>query len=166
MATFRVTGGALSGVLVSGNYPDNSLPGDQPGIDNSLPPYIDNTLPPAPPGVFPPPTISNPIVPIPPGTSVPPGTIWPSPGRPDNTLPGQPPRVDNTLPPGVDNTLPGSQPGVDNTLPGGQGGVVTPPIANTTYWMLCYTPNHGWKYVAVDPSLSVGYPLPPYAQPK
>jgi hypothetical protein len=55
--------------------------------------------------------------------------------------------VDNTLPgqqPGVDNTLPGQPPRVDNTLPG------------STYWMLVYTPGHGWKYVAVDPSLSIG----------
>jgi hypothetical protein len=156
--------------MVSGGHPDNSLPGDQPGIDNSLPPYMDNTLPPSPPGVFPPPTISNPIVPIPPGTSVPPGTIWPSPPTIDNTLPRPPARPDNTLPGGqggqVDNTLPGAQPGIDNTLPGGQGGVVTPPIANTTYWMLVYTPNHGWKYVAVDPTLRPSNELPPHAQPK
>ena len=80
MPTFKVTGGALTLASVGSNYPDNSLPGDQPGIDNSLPgsqPGIDNALPRPPPGVFPPPTISNPIVPIPPGTSIPPGTIWP-----------------------------------------------------------------------------------------
>lgn len=170
MPTFRVTGGMLSGTMVSGGHPDNSLPGEQPGIDNSLPPYMDNTLPTPPPGVFPPPTIANPIVPIPPGTSVPPGTIWPSPNppRPDNALPKPPVRPDQGLPgaqPGVDNTLPGAQPGVDNTLPGGQGGTPTQPIYNT-YWMLCYTPNHGWKYIAVDPSLSIDNALPPHAQPK
>jgi hypothetical protein len=128
----------------SGGHPDNELPGSQPGIDNSLPgeqPGIDNELPPAPPGVFPPPTISNPIVPIPPGTSIPPGTIWPT-------------------PPGIDNTLPTPRP---PTPP--SGGVPTPPIYNT-YWMLCYTPNHGWKYVAVDPSLRPDNALPPHAQPK
>jgi hypothetical protein len=147
MPAFRVSGGILRGSLLSDASIDNSLPGDQPGIDNSLPPYVDNTLPPAPPGVWPPPTVSHPIVPIPPGSSVPPGTIWPSPNPPypDQGLPEQPPRPDQGLP----------------------GAPPTPsqPIYNT-YWMLCYTPNHGWKYVVVDPSLTVGYPLPPHVDPR
>ena len=132
MATFRVTGGVLTGAVMSGNYPDNSLPGDQPGIDNSLPgsqPGIDNSLPVPPPGVWPPPVPAHPIVPVPPGSSVPPGTIWPPvidntlprpPYRPDNSLPGQQPGIDNTLPgqqPRPDQGLPGDQPGIDNTLP-------------------------------------------------
>jgi hypothetical protein len=140
--------------MMSGNYPDQGLPGDQPGIDNSLPPHVDQGLPipVPPPGVWPPPTVSHPIVPVPPGSSVPPGTIWPNPHppRPDQGLPGSQP--------GIDNTLPGSQPGVDNTLPGAPP-VPTQPIYNT-YWMLCYTPGYGWRYVSVDPSLTVGYPLP------
>jgi hypothetical protein len=82
-------------------------------------------------------------------------------GRPDQGLPGDQPGIDNTLPgsqPRPDQGLPGAQPGIDNTLP-----QPPPQISNPiydTYWMLCYTPNHGWKYVAVDPSLTVGYPLP------
>lgn len=143
-------------------HPDNELPGGSGGeIDNSLPgdqPGIDNELPPAPPGVFPPPTIANPIVPIPPGTSVPPGVIWPSPGRPnrpDNSLPGSGNRPDQGLP-----SAPARP---DQGLPGGGGGRPSNPIASHTYWMLCYTPNHGWKYVSVDPSLDVdaGLPAPP-----
>jgi hypothetical protein len=93
--------------------PDNTLPGSQPGVDNTLPggqggrpdnslpgsqPGIDNTLP----GDIPRP--EHPIYyPLPPGAP--------------------PPQVDNTLPgsqPGVDNTLPGSQPKPDNELPGSQ----------------------------------------------
>jgi len=53
-------------------YPDQGLPGEQPGIDNSLPgsqPGPDNTLP---------------------------GGQG---GRPDNTLPGEQPEIDNSLPP-------------------------------------------------------------------
>ena len=133
---------------------DNSLPGSQPGIDN--------TLPPPPPGIWPPPSLGNPIVPVLPDNSLPvqPGTIWPSPGRPN--------RPDNSLPGGgypSGQPIPGGE-RPDNSLPPGQGGVITNPIQPKTYWMLCYTPNHGWKYVAVDPSLEVGNGLPPYAQPK
>jgi hypothetical protein len=151
MPVFRVTGGALSGVMMSGNVPDNSLPGDQPGIDNSLPPYVDQGLPipPSPPQVWPGPTPSHPIVIAPPGT--PPGTIWPPP-FPSHGLPGQ------GQPPG--------SPGVPShpiaTPPGGPH--PEHPVAPTTYWMLVYTPGHGWKYVAVDPSLHVDI-SPPAPQP-
>jgi hypothetical protein len=160
MTRVHVTGGVLdveTGNL-GGGYPDNTLP--------TPPPYPDHGLPTPPPGTFPPPIPTHPIVIAPPGT--PPGVIWPSPGRPDNTLPTPPMRPDNTLPPGVDNTLPtlpgGAPPVVDNTLPG--GGVPTHPIASQTYWMLVYTPGHGWKYVSVDPSLRPDHTLPPHAQPK
>lgn len=82
-----------------GGRPDQGLPGEQPGIDNSLPT--------PPPGIWPPPVPAHPIVPVPPGGSVPPGVIWPpvNPPRPDQGLPGQPPRPDNTLP----GQQPGSQ---------------------------------------------------------
>ena len=117
---------------------DNSLPGLQPGIDNTLP------IPPPPPGIWPPPLHGRPIVPVdPPGIDnslpVPPGTIWPSPGRP---------------------------PRPDHSLPGGGGGQVDNTLPSQTFWMLCYTPTLGWKFIAVDPSLEVGHPLPPTAQPK
>jgi hypothetical protein len=133
----------------SGNYPDNALPGEQPGIDNSLPggqPGIDNALPIPPPGVWPPPVPSHPIVPAPPGT--PPGTIWPSPGHPSHPI------------------APGGSPGVPThpIAPGGGGTQPSHPIASGTYWMLVYTPGHGWQYVVVDPSLSVDA-SPPAPQP-
>lgn len=144
--------------IVAGGQPDNELPGNQPGIDNSLPSLgvgIDNTLPAPPPGVWPPPTLGNPIVPVPPIANVPPGTIWPSPGapnRPDNTLPGgRPARPDNTLPNAParpDNTLPGTGGQPDNSLPSG------------TFWVVAGIPGMGWRYIAVDPSLTVGHPLP------
>lgn len=144
---------------------DNELPGDQPGIDNSLPGYqpgIDNELPSPPPGIWPPPNLGHPIVPVDPGFGIPvrPGTIWPSPGRP--------PHVDVGLPGG------GLHPG-GGPMPGGErpGNVLPQPpgqIDNTlpskTFWMLCYCPSLGWKFIAVDPSLEVGMPLPPAAQPK
>lgn len=139
-----------------GNYPDHGLP--------VPPPLVDNSLPRPPPGVFPPPSISHPIVPVPPGTSVPPGVIWPPvwPNRPDNSLPKPPVRPDHSLPgsqPEVDNELPGEQPEVDNELPQ-QPPYPSHPIANNTYWMLCYTPNLGWKYVSVDPNLRPDQGLP------
>jgi hypothetical protein len=152
MPTFRVTGGALTLDSVGGNYPDNSLPGDQPGIDNSLP------IPPPPLGVWPPPVPAHPIVPAPPGT--PPGSIWPPVGG------YLPPKPDQGLPPGS-----GSAPGTPThpiaPPPGGQvPGTPEHPIAGGTYWCLVYMPNYGWSYHAIDPSLRPGMPLPPHAQPK
>lgn len=134
---------------------DNSLPGSQPGIDNSLP------IPPPPPGIWPPPSYGRPIVPVDPDFGVPvtPGTIWPSPGRPphiDHGLPGSPGHPDQGLPPS-----PGHP---DQGLPG--GGRPDNSLPSKTFWVLCYAPSLGWKFIAVDPSLEVGHPLPPTAQPK
>jgi hypothetical protein len=32
--------------------------------------------------------------------------------------------------------------------------------------MIAYCPSLGWNYIAVDPSLEVGMPLPPHPEPK
>ena len=111
-----------------GGRPDNSLPG-------GLPAFPSHGLP-QPPGVWPPLSPVLPILPAPPGT--PPGVIWPTPGRPDNTLP----------------------------TPPANSGTPTPPIASKVYWMIAYAPSMGWRFVSVDPSLSPGTPLPPTATPK
>jgi len=127
-----------------GGQVDNELPeGEQEvdpgyGIEAGRGGYVDNDLPRPPPGVFPPPVPSHPIVIAPP--SVPPGAIWPpiyGGGRPDNSLPGSGGRPDNSLPGGQ-----GGQ--VDNTLPGMQ-----------KYWVVVWIPGYGYKYVCVDPSLSI-----------
>ena len=145
----------------SGNYPDNELPGMEgpidPGYGIDLGAGIDNSLPEPPPGIWPPPSFGRPIVPIGPDNTLPvqPGTIWPSPGRPnrpDNSLPGSGGRPDNTLPgsqPGPDNTLPGQPARPDNTLP------------SQKYWIVAGIPGIGWRYVCIDPSLTIGYPMPP-----
>jgi hypothetical protein len=117
---------------------------------------VDNTLPPGPPGVFPPLSPSHPIQPAPPGT--PPGTIWPpfwAGPRPGHELPSVPGHPSQGLP---------VSPGHPSTGP-------VPPDASTkppsqTYWVVVGIPGIGWRYCAVDPSLSVGYPLPPSAAPK
>jgi hypothetical protein len=80
------------------------------------------------------------------------------PGMPDNTLPGG----SGGRP---DNTLPGQPTRPDNSLPG-----------STTFWVVVWIPGYGWRYVAVDPNLSVDNTLPgsinrpsnelPSAQPK
>jgi len=85
------------------SYPDNTLPGQPPGIWPS-PGRPDNSLP-VPPDVWPP----EPIPPLPPELSSQvvvathmPGQDWvvrTYPIGPDQGLPGQPPYVDNTLPP-------------------------------------------------------------------
>jgi hypothetical protein len=168
-----------------GGHPDNSLPGAEgpvdPGYgvdvggrpDQGLPPFPSHGLPTPPPGVWPPPTISHPIVPIHPDNSLPvqPGTIWPSPGgpnrpnqglpgygHPDQGLPGSQPHPDQGLPgdqPGIDNSLPGSGARPDNSLPSG------------TFWVVAGIPGLGWRYIAVDPSLSVGGgPVMPTPSPK
>jgi len=136
-----------NGLPVHG-HPDHDLPGHgHPG--NALPVPPGGTLPAPPPGIWPPPSWNNPILPAPPGT--PPGTIWPSPGLPDhpgNALPGGG-HVSGQPVPGSgrpDNTLPGSPSHPSQGLP------------SNIYWMLCYTPNLGWKFVAVDPSLKPGTP--------
>ena len=101
-------------------------------------PWVPGHLP-DPPGVWPPLTPSNPIGPIIDNTlPVAPGTIWPPPGAPDR--PG--------------NALPGQPARPDNTLP------------SRVFWMLCYCPSLGWRFVAVDPSLSAGTPLPPAPVPE
>jgi hypothetical protein len=167
MARVHVMGGYLNVEGMSGGYPGNELPGDQPGIDNSLPPgvppYLDNTLPEPPPGIWPPPGMGRPIVPVRPDNALPvvPGTIWPSPGLP--------PHAGHVLP-GVPHPGGGPMPGTparpDNTLPGGQGGQIDNALPSQTFWALVYMPSLGWRFVAVDPSLRPGMPLPPAAQPK
>ena len=155
MARVHIMGGYLNVEGMSGGLPDNELPGapvypghdlpgDQPGIDNSLPPGtppIGVTLPEPPPGIWPPPSFSRPIAPIGPDNTLPvaPGTIWPSPGRPNRP---------------------------DNSLPGGGGGQIDNSLPSQTFWVVAGIPGVGWRYIAIDPSLEVGHPLPPHAQPK
>jgi hypothetical protein len=161
-------------------HPDQGLPpGEGPvdpgyGVgeghpDQGLPPLSglrpDNGLPKPPPGVFPPLTPSHPIQPAPPGT--PPGTIWPPIGgnHPDQGLPpgrpGRPPRPDQGLPgspPAPDQGLPPTSPGApDQGLPRPQ-----------VFWVVAGIPGVGWRYVCVDPSLTVDntLPAPPQPQPK
>ena len=178
MTVVRVLGGHLRVSTIAGGHPDHSLPGmegpvdpgygmDQGGsIDNALPPGtppIGVTLPEPPPGIWPPPSFTRPIVPIGPDNTLPvqPGTIWPSPGRParpDNSLPGRPPHASGQPLPG------GERP--DNSLPGGSGGQIDNTLPSGKFWVVAGIPGIGWRYVCVDPSLSVGTPLPPTPEPK
>jgi hypothetical protein len=145
---------------IGAGHPGNALP---PGF-----PPIGDTLPEPPPGVWPPLTPSAPIQPAPPW--VPPGAIWPpvappvhgpiggrpvdpgyggglEPGHPGAGLPVGPGHPDAGLPP----------------VPGHPGGG---PIEPKTYWVVAGIPGVGWRYCAIDPSLTVGYPLPPTAEPR
>ena len=144
MTRVYVSGGYLNVSGASDAEIDNELPGSGGSIDNSLPPGVPpmgSTLPEPPPGIWPPPSWSRPIVPVHPDNTLPvePGTIWPTPGRPNRP---------------------------DNSLPGGGGGQIDNGLPSQVYWMIAYCPSLGWRYVAVDPSLSAGMPLPPHAQPK
>ena len=154
MARVHVMGGYLNVEGMSGGYPDQGLPGDQPGIDNSLPgmqPGMDNSLPKPPPGVWPPPVPAHPIVPVPPGSVAPAwhdlAQPWPS-GAPDAPG-GAPPTATHPIAPG------GSPPRPDQTLPPtGMDPHPSHPIASGTYWCLVYLPGFGWHYVVLDPSWS------------
>jgi len=168
MARVHIMGGYLNVEGMSGGYPDNSLPGVEGDVDpgygiSSDRPSNPIVLPPQPPQVWPPISVGNPIAPIIDNTlPVAPGTIWPSPGRP--------PHVDAGLPvqPGHPGggPMPGNPARPDNTLPGGQGGSIDNALPSKTFWALVYMPSLGWRFVAVDPSLRPGMPLPPHAQPK
>jgi hypothetical protein len=178
-ARLNVTGGSLI-VEVAGGPTD---PGFGGGIgaghpDNSLPPGfppIGSTLPEPPPGIWPPITGWAPIQPAPP--DVPPGAIWPpighpghplppSPGHPDAGLPPSPGRPDAGLPPAP------ARPGTplptppSGTLPARPPVVPGHDLPSQVYWVVVGIPGVGWRYAAIDPSLTVGHPLPPTAEPK
>lgn len=158
-------------------HPGNELPGSEGptdpgyGISSDRP---DQGLPPPPPGIWPPPSLGNPIAPVDPGFGggipVQPGTIWPSPGRPnrpDQGLPGGG-HVSGQPVPGGGHPSGQPVPGggrPDQGLPSG-GARPDQGLPSKTYWMLCYCPSLGWRYVSVDPSLEVGTPLPPAPAPK
>jgi hypothetical protein len=149
MATkVQVTGGVLEvEAIIGGERPDAGLP-IPPALPGQLPssdlhPWVPGHLP-APPPTFPPLTPSHPIQPAPPGT--PPGAIWPPVGHPSHPLPPVPGHPDQGLPP--------------------VAGTPTPPIESKTYWLVCGIPGVGWRYVSIDPSLTVGTPLPPAPVPK
>lgn len=138
----------VSGYLKVGQpgHPDAGLPDPEDPVDPGYGISADRPeqglpIPPPPPGIWPPPSLSRPIVPIGPDNSLPvqPGTIWPPPGAPARP---------------------------DQGLPGGQGGNVDNTLPSQVFWMLAYCPSLGWKFLAVDPSLTVGMPLPETPEPK
>lgn len=177
MTTVRITGGVLQVDSGGGGSIDNTLPGQQPGgiWGGSAPPFIDQGLPVPPPGVWPPLTPSHPIVPVPPDYPMPPGAIWPpvyppDPGygqghpRPPGYVSGQP------IPPGYVSGQPVPPPSggeIDNTLPGGPPPPSGPVHPRQPRFLVAIVgaSSHGGGlqvigYTVVDPSLSVGLPLP------
>ena len=158
MARVHVMGGYLNVEGMSGGYPGNELPGGEGTCDpgygiSSDRPSNPIVLPPQPPQVWPPISV---------GTRsrrssttrcrLPPGTIWPSPGRPPHIDAGCRCAAD----PGsrCRAVLPGGGRATDNTLPatsGVTGRADRQRAAIQTFWMLCYAPSLGWKYVSVGP---------------
>lgn len=173
--------------------PDNSLPGGGGGVVSPpiyYPPYPSwgpgfPTNPIAPggpppvagwPGVGAPIFPSNPIAPggtTPPwGIQLPP-SIWPSPGRPDNSLPGLPPTIWPSpgypshpifLPPGIWGP---NDPRPGTGLPGEQppSPVVPPNPDEDKVYVLKYNPKFGWMVVELPPD-SGGTPSEPTPEPK
>jgi hypothetical protein len=159
----------VGSIIVVPGGPDNSLPGAPPGYWGGVaPPVIDNTLPPPPPGIGPPPVGIWPPSPLPPDYPMPPGSIWPPVGHPSHPIAGTPP-------PRPDQGLPGSQPHPDQGLPGqpprpDQGLPGAPPrpdhgLPSQKFLVAIVAVSAGGGlrvvgYTVVDPSLSVGLPLP------
>jgi hypothetical protein len=145
MAAFPVPAGSV--ILVPGG-PDNSLPQPPPGYWGGVaPPVIDNTLPPPPPGIWPPPVSIWPPTPLPPDYPMPPGSVWPSPGHPAHPI------APGGAPPHPDQGLPGAPSRPDHGLPSQKFLVA----------IVAASQGGGLRvvgYTVVDPSLSVGMPLP------
>jgi hypothetical protein len=68
-------------------------------------------------------------------------------------LPPSPARPDQGLPPTA-GQLPSGGAHPDQGLP------------SKTFWVVCGIPGVGWRYVAVDPSLTVSPPIAPTPAPK
>jgi hypothetical protein len=106
-----------------------------------------------------------------------PGFGIPEGGRPDQGLPGWQPDGGLELP---DQGLPAPPPGLWPPLtigypigpapPGTPPGTIWPspgdPIGSGVFYVVAGIPGIGWRYVAVDPSLKPGMPLPPTAEPR
>lgn len=144
-----------------GELPDNSLPGEQPGIDNSLPrperpvdpgfgiplpPVIDNSLPKPP---------HRPTYPVDPDYGIPTRpSVWPGPpihGKPP--LPPLRPDLPIYLPP----------PNVDNSLPL-HPGAVWPPLApglDGKLLAFVWIVGVGYRWTVIDTSLKPDIGLPP-----
>ena len=139
------------GVPGFGGHPDQGLPGDQPGIDNSLPGFghPDQGLPPDPghpwlPGHRPPHISQGPIPSLPPALNPPPPQIWPPnapifPAPPNTTLPIPPGAIWPPLPPG---------------MPEGH------------LLVLIYITGVGWRWTVIDTTLHVDNGVPGAPQPK
>lgn len=134
---------------IGAGHPGNALP---PGV-----PPIGGTLPEPPPGIWPPISWVHPIQPLPPNSPTPPGTIWPPPGHVSGQpVPGGGHPSGQPVPGGgrPDNALPGQPNSPGNALP------------SSKFWIVAGIPGVGWRYVCVDPSLTIDAGLPPSAQPK
>lgn len=153
-------------------HPDHDLPeapvdpGFGGGIASPIDPGFDIPLPP--PGVWPPPSGTLPIVPAPPGT--PPGAIWPPIGNPPIWSGGVVPPVHpgTPLPPSPghpDAGLPPAPARPDAGLPVAPGHPSGGPVPQT-YWVVVGIPGVGWRYAALDPSLSPAPPIAPTPAPK
>jgi hypothetical protein len=163
----------------TGGRPDNTLPGQPPGIWGPNSPIISNPI--APGGTTPPwgipehrPIIGNPIV-IPPDNpgGQPPG-IW-IPVFPTNPIvvgpggqPGHPGKPPGTWGGGgigdyIDAGLPPAQPLPPDELPG----LPEPPAELADKIVVAvHKPGEEWVVKAYDPNARPDHGLPPYAQPK
>jgi hypothetical protein len=165
-------GGSIDQELPGYGHPDHGLPEHpvDPGFGGGIGqvPVPGYDLPTPPPGVWPPPNGTLPIVPAPPGT--PPGAIWPPVGRPPIWSGGvvPPPHPSGGRPDRPGQGLPPSGGHPDQGLPGGSGGRPDQSLPSGVFWVVVGIPGVGWRYCAVDPSLTASQPLPetPEAAPK
>jgi formin 2 len=149
-ASFPVPAGSIIVVPGGPEHPIESPPGVWPSPGHPAHPIV---LPPPPPGIWPPPVGIWPPSPLPPDYPMPPGSIWPSPGVPTHPIaPGGPPPVVGggpvTPPPQPGHGLPSQKFLVAIVAVSAAGGLEVV------------------GYTVVDPSLTVGFPLPPAPAPK
>jgi hypothetical protein len=155
----------IQGWLIEGG-PNQDLPRPPSHPNQGLPSggYIDNSLPP-PPGIWPPPVEIWPPTPLPPNYPMPPGSIWPPvhpvypshglPVYPNQGLPPVPGHPDQGLPP-----VPGHP---DQGLPSPGQPSQGLPSQKFLVAIVAASAAGGLQvigYTVVDPSLSVGFPLP------
>jgi hypothetical protein len=162
-------------ITVGSGRPDQGLPGDQPGIDNTLPgvpgpvdpgygvPLPPVTIWPTPPR---PPHVSGgpvpPTYPVDPDYGLPlPPTVWPTPPKPVGPDQGLPVPIRPSHP-----IYPPFGPNNDLPLPPGAVWPPLPPeLSGGQYMCMVWIVGVGYRWTVIDTNLHPAHPIVPPARP-